>query len=303
MHMRGIEDVSGTRSRVVELQGLCDAIRQRCVCRECGGWPAEVRENLYRQEGLATYPYLFCTSCRGKDYISYSSVTRSSSTSSDKRQRQAALNRRSVLATKCAGGTHKSLQMYCCMLDFPRPVSRTMYTKVAHDVQKASSRQAQASMEQARHEVLQHYSLEVSEGEVPDILVSCDGTWQKRGFTSLYGACFVIAHETGKVVDYAVMSKYCVGCRRWDGKDKTSEDYLRWKAGHVCNVNYEGSSGGMEPHGTLKMFQRSLDFHLRYRYLISDGDSKSHNLILKSQPYTVKTVVCYAHQTNSTPMV
>ena len=160
-----------------------------------------------------------------------------------------------------------------------------MYTKVAHDVQKASSRQAQASMEQARHEVLQHYSLEVSEGEVPDILVSCDGTWQKRGFTSLYGACFVIAHETGKVVDYAVMSKYCVGCHRWDGKDKTSEDYLRWKAGHVCNVDYEGSSGGMEPHGTLKMFQRSLDFHLRYRYLISDGDSKSHNLILKSQPY------------------
>ena len=33
----------------------------------------------------------------------------------------------------------------------------------------------------------------------------------------MYGACFVIAHETGKVVDYAVMSKYCVGCRRWDG--------------------------------------------------------------------------------------
>ena len=52
--------------------------------------------------------------------------------------------------------------------------------------------------------------------------------------------------------------------RRWDGKNKTCEDYLSWKAGHVCNVNYEGSSGGMEPHGTLKMFQRSLDFHLRY---------------------------------------
>ena len=93
-----LEDVSGTGSRVVELQGLCDAIRQRCVCRECCGWPVEVREDLHRQEGLVTYPYLFCTSCGGKNYISYSSVTRSSSTSSDKRQRQAALNRRSVLA-------------------------------------------------------------------------------------------------------------------------------------------------------------------------------------------------------------
>ena len=112
---------TGTGSRVVELQGLCDAICQRCVCRECGGWPVEVREDLHRQEGLVTYSYLFCG---GKDYISYSSVTRSSSTSSDKRQcggkdyisyssitrssstalqtrrqRQAALNKRSVLAT------------------------------------------------------------------------------------------------------------------------------------------------------------------------------------------------------------
>ena len=98
---------TGTGSRVVELQGLCDAICQRCVCREYGGWPVEVREDLHRQEGLVTYPYLFCTSCGGKDYISYSSVTRSSSTSSDKRQRQAALNKRSELATKC---------VVCCVM-------------------------------------------------------------------------------------------------------------------------------------------------------------------------------------------
>lgn len=35
----------------------------------------------------------------------------------------------------------------------------------------------------------------------------------------------------------------------------------------------------------VKLFQRSLDFHIRYKYLISDGDSKAHSMILESQPY------------------
>ena len=71
-------------------------------------------------------------------------------------------------------------------------------------------------------------------GEVADVLVSCDGTWQKRGFTSLYGIVFIIAHETGKVLDYHVMSKECEGCRKWEGKDKTSQEYIEWKQKHKC---------------------------------------------------------------------
>lgn len=170
------------------------------------------------------------------------------------------------------------------MLDLPPPVSKNVYQKHSKDVLKSTVAQAQASMEQARHEVLDLYDADAEAGEVADILVSCDGTRQKRGFT-LYGACFVIAHETSKVVDNAVMSKHCVGCHRWEKWDKTSSEYLEWKASHVCGANYEDSSGGMEPHGMVKLFQRSLDFHIRYKYLISDGDSKAHSMILESQPY------------------
>ena len=54
---------------------------------------------------------------------------------------------------------------------------------------------------------------------------------------------------------------------------------------HVCSSNYEGSAAGMESHGTVKMFNRLLDHGLRYRYLISDGDSKSHSFILEQQLY------------------
>ena len=48
--------------------------------------------------------------------------------------------------------------------------------------------------------------------EIVDLLVSCNGTWHKRGFISLFGAVFIICYETGKVLDYKVMSKFCASC-------------------------------------------------------------------------------------------
>ena len=41
----------------------------------------------------------------------------------------------------------------------------------------------------------------------------------------------------------------------------------------------------MEPTGLVKPFQRSLNDDIIYKYLVSDGDSKAHSLILKAQPY------------------
>ena len=48
--------------------------------------------------------------------------------------------------------------------------------------------------------------------DVEDIAVSCDGTWQRRGFSSLNGVVTVIASDTGKCVDYRVKSKQCTSC-------------------------------------------------------------------------------------------
>ena len=65
----------------------------------------------------------------------------------------------------------------------------------------------------------EHYG--TSSDEVIDILVSCDVTWQKCGFSSFFGAVFIIAYKTNKVVDYIVLSKYCTGCKQWDDRDKS----------------------------------------------------------------------------------
>ena len=55
----------------------------------------------------------------------------------------------------------------------------------------------------------------INRGENPiiDISVSFNGTWQKRGFTSLYGVGICVDVLTGHVVDDAVLSKVCHACK------------------------------------------------------------------------------------------
>ena len=131
--------------------------------------------------------------------------------------------------------------------------------------------------------------------------MSCDGTWHRRGFSSLFGAVFSISHDTGKVLDYTVKSKHCASCSHWESRDQTSEEYRRWKESHECNINFSGSACAMELAGTLQMFCLSSEYKLRYMNLISDGDSKAHSMILAEQPYgasddvQVKKLDCVGH--------
>ena len=125
-------------------------------------------------------------------------------------------------------------------------------------------------MEKERDEIRKHHEA-TSEDDVIDVLISCDGTWQKRGFSSPYGVVFIIACETGKIINYLVMSKHCSGCDHWEKRDKLSDEYKEWKSNHQCDANFSGSSGAMEPQGAVSIFKPSLDHNLRYMNLISDG--------------------------------
>ena len=64
-------------------------------------------------------------------------------------------------------------------------------------------------------------------------------------------------------------------------------------------MNFEGSAPVMEPHGTLQLFQCSLQFNLRYTHLISDGDSETFSLLSRMQPYgadhPIEKLDCVGH--------
>ena len=85
------------------------------------------------------------------------------------------------------------------MLDLAPPVARCSYSLYIKEILGVSAGVVQKSMEAARKQVRDLVG--ASSDEVVDVLVSCDGTWQKRGYSSLFGAVFIIAHTTGKVID------------------------------------------------------------------------------------------------------
>ena len=271
------DEAEGQGQRIFELPSLQLALSEAVCCKACGSGSITLKEDLSLQRGLYTKPYLYCEQCASTTYIPFSYCHSS---------KVLAINRRSVFANRCVGGTHSSLSMFCAMLDLPPPVARCTYTQYIKDILTACTDVVQMSLHQARNEV-RALAGSSSEEEIVDILISCDGTWQRRGFSSLFGAVFVIAHTTGKVVNFYVMSKVCAGCQHWESRDQSSQEYLKWKEDHVehCCINFEGSAPAMEPHGTMELFKRSLDFNIRYTHLISDGDSTTYSLLQSAQPY------------------
>lgn len=83
-----------------------------------------------------------------------------------------------------------------------------------------------------------------------DVAVSCDGTWQKWGHSSLYGVVLVTAIETGKAFDREVKSRVCISCQRHSKIDASSDEYRLWKQRHLdsdeCSWNFEGSANAIE---------------------------------------------------------
>ncbi|GFX59390.1 uncharacterized protein TNCV_2880591 [Trichonephila clavipes] len=106
--------------------------------------------------------------------------------------------------------------------------------------------------------------------DVAECGVSVDGTWQRRGHSSLNGCVAVLSIDTGKVVDLEVMSKWCRNCNT----SKSSEKSKHVKK-HQCSCNHQGSAGSMEPVGAYRLFERSRETRkLEYVEFYGDGDSK-----------------------------
>ena len=65
------------------------------------------------------------------------------------------------------------------------------------------------SVKEVATEVMQDAVEEIREGagddDITDVSISCDGTWQKRGFTSLNGSVVIISTDTGKILDEPIL--------------------------------------------------------------------------------------------------
>lgn len=97
-----------------------------------------------------------------------------------------------------------------------------------------------------------------------DIAAAFDGTWQKRGHTSMNGVVTVTSFNSGKVLDHECLSKFCTGCVGLNEVNKNNPNKMKAHK-NVCTANYTGSSGGMEVAGATALCGLSLNkLGLRY---------------------------------------
>ena len=202
------------------------------------------------------------------------------------------INMRAMIAFREIGRDYKSIQEFCKLMNMPPPMDRKVYRKSFSRLYRACSKVGQNSLEDAAEQV---FGIADDPG-IQNVTASFDGTWQRRGYSSLNGVVTCVSN--GKVVDYEVLSKVCRQCKYWN-RHTSAKGYDDWKLHHNCLINHTGSAGSMEVEGVTRMFKRSVETKkLRYTTYLGDGDSKSFQTVAASNVYpgyVLKKAECVGH--------
>ena len=105
---------------------------------------------------------------------------------------------------------HSGLETFVSLMDMPKPMTARNYDKIVDKLTVAVKEVAEGTMRDACNELreLQNSPFD----EKIDVAVSCDGTWQRRGYSSNNGVVSVISVKSGKILDLETMNKICKGC-------------------------------------------------------------------------------------------
>ncbi|GFT62223.1 uncharacterized protein TNCV_1701171 [Trichonephila clavipes] len=177
------------------------------------------------------------------------------------------INLQFVWGMRIIGKGHSSSNKLCASLNI-HSLSKAAYRSCEKKLLNVASVASKNAMTEAAAEVRKLKNT----SDVAECGVSVDGTWQRRGHSSLNGCVTVLSIGTGKVLDLEVMSKWCRNCNtsKSSGKSKQVKK-------HQCSCNHQGSAGSMEYVGAYRLFERSRETRkLEYVEFYGDGDSKSH---------------------------
>nr|XP_032514623.1 uncharacterized protein LOC116768095 [Danaus plexippus plexippus] len=197
------------------------------------------------------------------------------------------------------GVAREGINIFCGLMDMSQGLAKSTYDQIVKHLYTASKTMFESVCKKA---VDEEKELNIQNERPADRLkVSGDGSWKKRGYTSLYGVTTLIGYFSGKVVDLDVKSGYCHTCAI---KKNTLDDdeFENWYESHKenCSSNHAGSAGKMEVDSIVEMFSRSIEkFGVMYSNYIGDGDTKTFLGILNSDPYgdecTVTKNECVGH--------
>ncbi|GFS64563.1 uncharacterized protein TNCV_4137771 [Trichonephila clavipes] len=169
--------------RVFDKTIIFTNIQNFTSCKKCGG-DIKLSEKCVR--GLSSVFSIECKNC--KDLCSFRN-----SKMLGKRKNIPEINRRFVYAMRTIGQGHAAMTTFCGVIDFPLPVAEKSNNNIINKLQLCSKEVAEASMQSAALE-------EVTLTNSSDIIISGDGTWKTRGYSSRVGVCAVIGDKAHRKV-------------------------------------------------------------------------------------------------------
>ncbi|GBM17243.1 hypothetical protein AVEN_223786-1 [Araneus ventricosus] len=205
-------------------------------CKHCNSTDCfDVLEETNSRRGLTTSLVFICKSCGCS----------SSSKTSYISENGYDINTILVYGMRCIGNGKCAVRTLCAVMNLSPPPAK--FERLNSSLCRALSSACSKSM------------LKAIEGAVSrndnsrDITVALDGTWQKRGHTSINGVITATSLDTGKVIDFQCLCKYCFICKNKsnDCKDcqkKLTDTMLEWKV----KVKFECFSV-LFPRGTFVM--------------------------------------------------
>ena len=269
------------------------------ICKGCLTGTLSITDKLNVRMGFCHSLWLTCSDCpfsqqfytspKSKNVI----ATKKVRTKTDKEKKKRTditvspyeVNLRAVIALREIGSGHESMKLFSFCMNL-QCMSDKGFNRIQRSAHLAYKNAAKKSMTKAADEAK---SVGDSQADLKQTRVSIDGSWQKRGHTSLNG--IVTAVSGDKCVDIEILTKHCFGCRMWKDKKGTPE-YQCWLVDHQCEINHETSSGSMEASGAVKIFQRSIQNNkLIYKEYLGDGDTSSFLDVVNSDPYKEQGIV------------
>lgn len=112
------------------------------------------------------------------------------------------INFRLVYGLRSVGKCQKAAETLCGVLNLPRPPThfQSYVDRLGTTLEDVCFDGMKDAVEEA---------VSINDGN-RDLAVALDGTWQKRGHTSLNGIVNATSFDTGKVIDGSIMSKHCL---------------------------------------------------------------------------------------------
>ncbi|XP_076462944.1 uncharacterized protein LOC143295248 [Babylonia areolata] len=170
------------------------------------------------------------------------------------------VNNRMTMLSHELGGSYTSLQTFSTVMGIPGMRLKTFQTHdkkvTAAEIESGSTllECTAATIRQAYAETVEDLQEALDKGENPviNISVSYDGTWQKRGFTSLYGVGICINILTGLIIDYCVLSKYCHACKLAESKNLPDPELAAWKEAHAPGMESDTAKIMQKEYATLR---------------------------------------------------